>query len=344
MKLQRLFLILCLAAMLPAWNRLPPPAQPTAITPDPHIQAMLDQVQSNWLYDKVAGLSGKNQVSIGGNMATLVTRYTSNQTYSQLSTQYVAEYFQSLGLATSYQTWAYSKWQGRNVVAEQPGQNSFCIYLITAHVDDYSQSASSLAPGADDNASGTVGVMAAASILSKHHFTCTLRYVIFTGEEQGLYGSEAYAVAAHNRGDPILGVLNLDMIGFNTLDSDADLELNIRSGTSAEKDRPLSNMVADVIQAYQLPLIPHTYATSDSGSDQYSFWQVDYPAVFIIEDWDDSSPYYHKTTDTVDYLNMPYYTAMVKAAIGTAAHLAQLITEPPAPQNNRIYLPLARKN
>ena len=87
------------------------------------------------------------------------------------------------------------------------------IVLITAHLDDMPES--SVAPGADDNASGSVAVMVAAAGMAGHQFQRTVRFVFLTGEEQGLLGSDAYAKAATARGDNIVAVYNMDMIGWD---------------------------------------------------------------------------------------------------------------------------------
>ncbi len=318
-----------------------PGGQGLALTPDPQVQGMLDQVQSSVLYGYVADLSGEQAAIIGGAPFTLSTRSTDAPAFINKATQYGYEQFGSMGLAVSYHSWDYDGSPRRNVVAEQTGTDPNCLYLLTAHLDDLSPSETTLAPGADDNASGTTGVLVIADILSQYRFSCSLRYVLFTGEEQDLLGSEAYAQDAKARGDPILGVINLDMIAYNSPGSAATIEMDIRSGTRGTKDRLMSNMVVDVIQAYQLSLTPLVYASDDDGSDQYSFWTAGYPAILAIEDWDDHSPDYHEITDTVDTLNMTYFTEYVKAITGTLAHLGKVM--PSEPPRFRIYLPLMKK-
>jgi bacterial leucyl aminopeptidase len=315
----------------------PAPLPPAALTPSPAVQGLINQVQSSTLYTYVAGLSGEQYVTIGGVSYTLSTRSTTAPAYIEKATQYAFEHFNALGLTVSYHTWQYGSAQRRNVVAEQMGTNPNCLYLLTAHLDDTSTTPNSVAPGADDNASGVAGVLVAADILSHSRFTCSLRYVLFTGEEQDFLGSEAYADAAAARGDPIQGVINLDMIAYNTSGSAATIEMDIRSGASGNADRVLSTMMCDVIQAYGLNLSPLVYANNDDGSDQYSFWMAGFPAVEVIEDWYDHSPYYHKITDRIGTLNMPYFTEYVKAVVGTMAHLGQLRTSLP------IFLPYVRK-
>ena len=62
-------------------------------------------------------------------------------------------------------------------------------------------------------------VLVAADILSQYRWGCTLRFAFWTGEEQGLLGSAAYAQRSRNQSENIAGVLNLDMIAWNTAGS-----------------------------------------------------------------------------------------------------------------------------
>lgn len=298
---------------------------PTAIDPDPVIQEMVDQVLGSTVYQLNGGLSGEWPVSIGGEDYTILTRYSHTTTPIEKATQYGYEYYSSLGLSTVYDEYVLpGSGTRRNVVAEQPGLNQpERIFLITAHLDSTSGDAYNYAPGADDNASGSVGVMIAADILSQYVFDCTLRYVLFTGEEQGLYGSEAYALDAYNNGDNIQGVLNLDMIGYNTKDSPPVIELHTRPGNA--DDLAIANLFKEVVAAYGLNLTPEIIQDGESRSDHASFWQYGFPAILGIEDFQDFTPYYHTTDDQLETLDLIYFTNFVKAAVGTFAHMGCLI-------------------
>jgi PKD repeat protein len=308
---------------------LPARAQPLApqvINPLPVVQGMLDQVLPADVYNYDAGLSGEFPVIIGGQPYTITTRYSRTMTPIEKATQYTYEHFQGLGLPVEYH---YYNLPGtgtrRNVIAEQAGAGQpERIFLVTAHLDSTSQPQyrDTLAPGADDNASGSVGVLIAANILSQYSFDCTIRYALFTGEEQGLYGSAAYAQYAHSNGDAIEGVLNLDMIAYNTPMSAPVIELHTRPGNAA--DLAIANLFADVVDAYSLNLTPQIEQSGISASDHYSFWQQGYPAILGIEDFEDFTPWYHTINDTVGTLNINYFTNFVKAAVGSMAHMGCL--------------------
>jgi hypothetical protein len=104
-----------------------------------------------------------------------------------------------------------------NVVAIQRGHTHPERYvLITGHYDSRvsdPMDATSDAPGANDDASGTAATLEAARILSRHRFGKTLVYAALAGEEQGLHGGRQLAERAQREGWIVEAVLNNDIIG-----------------------------------------------------------------------------------------------------------------------------------
>jgi hypothetical protein len=291
---------------------------------DTVIQSMLDQVDPQTLAGYVGDLSGESQVLIGGSPYRIRTRYSRTTTPIENATQYAYDHFQRLGLAVSFHNYdlPYTGTR-RNVIAEQTGQaQSETIFLISAHLDDTSGGdPTTVAPGADDNASGAAGVMAAADILSQFEFNCTLRYALFTGEEQGLYGSQAYASSLSSSNQDLQGVLNLDMIAYNS-DDERILDLHVRPGNPG--DQIIAETLSGAVSAYGLDLVPQIQADGMGYSDHYSFWDFGFPAILAIEDGSDFNPNYHSINDTLDTLDLDYFTDFVKASLATLAHLGCL--------------------
>jgi hypothetical protein len=303
---------------------------PTAsdiLAPDPYVQAMISQVSQTRLMDHVRKLSGASPVIVEGRSRYLLTRFTPNESAITLATRYVYDRLASLGLAVYYNYYdleytGIDYGERRNVIAEQTGLlYPEKVYLITAHMDsrrEYDYLSMTSAPGADDNASGTTAVLTAAEILSQYSFAYTIRYVLFTGEEQLQKGSEPYAAALARQGEQVLGVLNLDMIGYD-VGGVNQFELHARPGEAG--DAALATTFRDVVSAYGLNLNPVILNDSLNFSDHASFWQRDYPAILAMEDF--INPNWHKTSDTTGTLDQGYFTAAVKAAVGSLAHLAE---------------------
>jgi hypothetical protein len=310
----------------------------TAITPDPAIQSMINQVDPNTAYDYVGGLSGEWQVIVNGNLYTFLTRYSFAEIPIKKATKYVYDHFVALDLTSYYDHFTDLGPELRSVIAEQPGlTDPDCIVLLIGHLDNRSvnyEVSLNLAPGADDNASGSAGVLIAADILHQYTFACTIRYILFTGEEQGMYGSQAYALDVYNNGDGVAAVVNLDMIGYNS-DQYEVIGLHTRPGNAG--DLAIANTFAGVVQAYGINLTAEVVQDNERFSDHSSFWNYGYPAILGIEDFDDFTPDYHETTDTISTLDFTYLADFIRAGVGTVAHLAGYI--PP----EQIFFPLLIK-
>ncbi len=208
-----------------------------------------------------------------------------------------------------------------NVVATKPGTVSDDQVIICGHYDSYSGSAMTLAPGADDNASGVAAVLEVARLLAPYPFERTIKFIGLAGEEQGLYGSAEYAGVAQQAGDPILGVINLDMIGYvDVAPEDADI---ISDSTSEW----LADFVIDCCSAY-VPTLPtaKTIDPSMAYGDHYSFWGYGYSALDCVEDSPTNYPHIHTTRDTLGHLTQSFATDMVKMVLATVAELAVLDT------------------
>jgi Zn-dependent M28 family amino/carboxypeptidase len=171
--------------------------------------------------------------------------------------------------------------------------------------------------------------MMAAKTLRRHLFQRTVRFVFFTGEEQGMLGSNAYANAAYASGDNIVGVLQFDMLGWdNSGGPVVRLHTRTASNPGHSADKVIADLFVDVVSGYGLSSSISALLTADglSASDHSSFWNKNYPAILAIEDYPaDSSPI-HTVNDRLSSLNLGYYTSFVKAGIGTAALLANITT------------------
>ncbi|HEY0071872.1 MAG TPA: Zn-dependent exopeptidase M28 [Chloroflexia bacterium] len=303
------------------------------------VQSVVGQVSKDEFLDLDKRLSGALPVVVGGTEVVFQTRYTPSE-QGTLAEQYVYEYFQSLGLVTSYQPWSGGPQRcgainGRNVIGEIPGtKEPGRIYIFGGHLDSTAPDTAK-APGADDNASGTSAVMLAAKIFSKYRLDYTLRFIAFTGEESGLCGSNKYASEASAKGEDIRGVINADMIAYDGNGiKDVELHAGLRPDSQATADLIVSNM-----EALGLNLVPHVYTTDATDrSDHGSFWANNYPAVTVAENVfnGDPNPYYHSVVccDTWDHIDAGMATDVTRAVVAslvTMASMQPLATPTPIP-------------
>lgn len=295
--------------------------------PDSRIAAMIATIQPTNLHAIVARLTGVQPVLAGGTPRHITSRHTkygSVTLTNALETAFAR--FEALGLQPSYHRWATSSYTNRNLLATLPGGAlSNEIILVTAHLD--SMPAGTTAPGADDNASGCAAVLTAAGVFSQYSFERTIRFVLFTGEEQGLLGSASYAAAARSTNANIVAVLNLDMIAWNgSAPPTFQLHTRVTSHPGYSNDLAIAAAFTNAVATYGLTnLATVVKADSINNSDHRSFWNQNYPAVDGTEDYtSDMNPYYHTVNDTLARFNMAYFTDAVRATVAALADLARL--------------------
>ena len=318
-------------------------AGPDVEAPDPLIAQLLAQVDTATLAGYVADLSGERAVVVGGEPYTFTTRYSYSEGVEK-ATQYLYEHYQSLGLDVAYHYYLHNGLFWRNVEATLPGVvEPERIYIICAHADSISDRPMTDAPGADDNASGTAAVMMAADVLSQHQFQYTIRFVHFSGEEQGMLGSAAYAARVRARGEDVAGVINLDMLGW---DGVGGPDIDLHAGTDIASIA-LAQTFSETVALYSLDLWPEIIGQeATEASDHSSFWDNDYAAILAIEDYHphehDFNPYYHSGDDLLEHFNLAYFTAFTRAALATLATLAGPVpTFTPTPTGTATFTPTA---
>ncbi len=356
----------------PIWSGAPNPrtmdkasrsAAAVSFVKNSKVEAMLKAVAQEDVELATQYLSGEKDVQVDRKMVTISSRHTYREgTKVKEATQYVYDQLDAMKLSPSFAEWTVEYGEGtlsnRNVIGEIKGQTTpEEIVILIAHLDTVSSMKDGNEPGADDNASGCVGLLTAARIMSSltdepqpkrvYNFKRTIRFVFTTGEEQSLYGGTAYAKAVYEAGQKIVAVLNLDMIGFSEIKDPPvkpKQQIKIRNKkfkTAYEKDLPVAQTYLDVVTAYGMDQVFEAVLTPDGEacSDHAPFWTVCkeadptsqcYSAAWAIEYAEDGfiNPKMHSADDRLKlnnkyHMNLPYYTAVVKAALGTAAHLAQ---------------------
>ena len=303
---------------------LPLAAQEYKAAKDALIQSMVNLVSRDNLRALVEGLQ------------SFRSRYSSTSN-CEAAGDFIFHYFQTLGFVPSYEPFDFQgSYSSRNIIAEKRGETDPGeILIICAHYDSTSNEPNILAPGADDNASGTAAVMEAARILRLYPFDFTIRFIAFSAEEWGLYGSKYYAAQSRNRGERIIGVINLDMIAYaDAMPENLELIVNETSDWLAER-------LGLSAGSYTGLPVHKIVDPSAVYSDHASFWDTGYSALLGIEDDPLTNPYYHQTTDTVSTLNFDFYTNAAKTALGTLAELAQPVRagypRPPAGLEAKTY-------
>jgi hypothetical protein len=213
-----------------------------------------------------------------------------------------------------------------NVIATLTGTDFPDEYVILgAHYDSYAGGSSE--PGADDNATGTAGILEAARIMSQYQFDRTIIFATWSGEEYGLYGSDAWATEAANDGMNILGYFNIDMAGY--LQPGDVIHTDIIAPVSASE---LKQFYKDVCAIYLPDFQTFNGALSGGDSDHTSFNNNGYQGIFPFEDSQNYSPFIHSANDLIgpSVNNFEQHKTFVQATIASVASMASQL---PTPEN-----------
>ena len=258
-----------------------PQPMSSTLVGDPHIQSLVDGVDENRVLATVQSLSA-------------ITTRRATQPGATTAQNLIVGWLQALGLTPTLQTFSGS--YSKNVIAELPGLvHPERIVVIGAHYDSINGAGSSApAPGADDNASGSGGVLEVAhQLVPGGPYENTLRFVFFSAEEFGLVGSGYAATQSQNQGEEIVAMINLDMLSYKASGDarDVDFATNNTSASLTAQCRTLG-------QLYVPNWASTTGVLTAGTSDHQSYFSHGYPAVFPFEDMTQYSPYIHTANDT----------------------------------------------
>jgi Zn-dependent M28 family amino/carboxypeptidase len=227
---------------------------------------------------------------------------------------------------------------GRNVVAYLPASGSTAgverpWVAVGAHYDHLGRGShgNSLAGkeeagrihyGADDNASGTAAVLAIAEALSKAPRRRHVLVGLWSAEELGLIGSNAFVSEPPVAVDQIAAYLNFDMVGRMV-----DNKLTVQAtGTSPVWARLLEQ--ANVAAGFDLVLQPDPYQPTDVAS----FNQAGVPSLsFFTSTHTD----YHRPGDTADKLNYEDLDRVVEFATSIVKRIGDTPEAPPFTKVNQ---------
>lgn len=205
----------------------------------------------------------------------------------------------------------------RNIVGFVPGTDPSLkdeVVVIGAHYDHLGwggQGSGSLAPdsvaihnGADDNASGTAGLIELAEYCAAHPARRGLLFAAFSGEERGLLGSAAFVERPTIPLSRMVAMVNMDMIG--RLNNGKLIVYG--AGTSPRFPDLLKRHTPEGLDVKQVP-------DGFGPSDQSSFYAKKIPVLHFFTDLHSD---YHKPGDDwekIQYEGMATVLGMVEAVV-----------------------------
>ncbi len=279
----------------------------------PYTSTKGDSFDNNFIIELIEQINETRVLYFYENLLSFGVRYTGTENCSRAG-DWIYEEFDKMDLDVEFHPWEQRKFEDRNVIATHPGNDSSsnAIFIICAHYDTFKNS-----PGANDDGSGVVATLVIAEILSKYSFNHTIQFIAFSGEEVGTYGSFNYARDAYNRGDNIVAILNLDIIGYAETTQGGRIIRYFHEEPSTwigEFAQEISTKYLDIIDmtVENIPNYP--------GADNQAFVDYGYDGVWIAQH--DPNRVGHSPNDTLENINITYHIKATKLMLAVLTELA----------------------
>jgi len=281
---------------------------------NPIVQNLLNDVRLDSLTNFVKQLSGKKSVVINGVTDTIKSRQ-----YQQPGNEKAFQFMKAEFTRFGYQVDSFQfNPSGKNLLATKTGYKyPNKRFMLGAHYDNWPLT--TVAPGADDNASGTSTVLEAGRVFANYSFPYTIVFVLWDEEEPGLLGSIAYVPTIGSNSETLMGYVNVDMLGWDG-NNDSVADINVRPVANSYTLRDKSVYCNT---AYNIQLNLHVVDPGNGSTDHAPFWNNGYSAIGIDEEYDnDFNPFWHTPADSLAQFNLSFYQKCSKLAYATIAEFA----------------------
>ncbi|EIN07049.1 Zn-dependent exopeptidase [Punctularia strigosozonata HHB-11173 SS5] len=194
----------------------------------------------------------------------------------------------------------HAKWAQNSIVARIRGSDPEAgVVILGAHLDSKNyQNPQGIAPGADDDGSGTVAILEVYRSLLAANFTPTrtVEFHWYAAEEGGALGSEEVARLYKGRDVNVVGQLQMDGLAWVMKGTREEMAIAI-----PHSDSGLISFVQALIETYcKLPWVTFTPPNS-AGSDHMMWTRQGYPAAWVAEGtFEHMGTYIHTENDRID--------------------------------------------
>ncbi|TCC65420.1 Zn-dependent exopeptidase M28 [Kribbella pittospori] len=274
---------------------------PTAARVDPVVADLVGQLSPASYHDDLTWL------------ASLPTRHSLSTSFTT-AVDFAAAKMVALGYGVTRTQITVGAGHSQNLIGDRPGTGGGGLVLITAHLDSINIAGgpAAAAPGADDNGSGSAGVLELGRLLSARYWRHDVRLILFGGEEEGLFGSKQYVAALPPAERArIRAVLNMDMIASK----------NTAVPTVLLEGAPVSSsQIADLATAAATYTgLKVETSLNPFASDHVPFIDAGIPAVLSIEGADSANGHIHSANDTLNFLNWSLAAEILRMNIAALA-------------------------
>ena len=274
----------------------------SAARADPSIADLVGQVSTTSYQSDLTWLAG------------LPTRHSLSATFTQ-AMDFAADRMVALGYTTSRMPITVGAGHSANLIGDRAGVGSTRgLVIVTAHLDSINIAGGPAAtsPGADDNGSGSAGVLELGRLLATRSWQHDVRLILFGGEEEGLFGSKQYVAALPPaERSRVRAVLNMDMIGTK----------NTALPTVMLEGAPVSSSQINALATAAATYTGLKVETSLNpfASDHVPFINAGVPAVLTIEGADSANGHIHSANDTLNFIDWSLAAEILRMNIAALA-------------------------
>lgn len=222
-----------------------------------------------------------------------------------------------------------------NIVAEIPGgAKKDEVVMIGAHFDSWHGGT-----GATDNGAGSAVMMEVMRVLSTLHVKMdrTVRIALWSGEEQGLFGSKAYV--KEHFGDPANGLVTAEhakLAAYFNLDNGSG---RIRGVYLQDNDAARPFFERALIGPFRDLSVSTISLRNTGGTDHLSFDDVGLPGFQFIQDpLDYSTVTHHSSMDTLDHVvgaDLIQASAVIASVVAQEANAPEMMPRKPLPASRK---------
>lgn len=242
--------------------------------------------------------------------------------------EYIANAFRAAGARVAEQPFVARKHVYRNVIATfGPDDARAPMLIVGAHYDAFNG-----LPGADDNASGTAGLLELARLLGASKLTRPVTLVAYANEEPPFFASEQMGSAVHAasiEGRPVDAMICLEMIGdFGHEQLWHSWVLSMLYGKRGDfigiaggwRDRALARHVKRAMHGIRAVSFTGPRDMLDA-SDQRNYWSRGWPAVMVTDTAYERNLEYHTIRDTPERLDYRRMALVVDGVLNAVEQL-----------------------
>ena len=268
---------------------------------------------------------------------TKITKTDGYRNYKNISllnqtAEYIFSIFQQYVDTVYYQPYQVNGETYKNVIGRLGSANDKPIIVIGAHYDVCGDT-----EGADDNASAVVGLLELVRLLSKEKLNYPIEFVAYNLEEPPFFrtenmGSFIHAKSLSDAETPVYGMVCLEMIGYfddnpnsqsfpveelkNVFGDVGNFILLAKHTETGEFVRKFSENFTEnaSIVTKSIEASPKEVQGIDF-SDHLNYWKLDYDALMITDTAFFRNRNYHKSSDTMEKLDIPKMMKVIDATV-----------------------------